>query len=266
MRGLVDGEEDTTLSGAPEGYMDYQDLISCLITSSPIPSHPSTAIIEETVRSVRFHLPEIPIGILCDGVRPEMEHRREDYHVYTSSLTAIEDRHFLRTTPIRSPVFRHQVGMLRNVMPSVVRPLILFLEHDTPLTEDPINWQSVVLSILSREVDLIRFLPEPEIHPTHRYLMCGELNIFGIHLTKTIQFSARPHLASKLFYNKVLQCFSPEAKCFVEDKMHGVAQARGCEGWADWKMTIFSPPGNKQRSRHTCGRENDAKFDDTQVF
>jgi hypothetical protein len=141
--------------------------------------------------------------------------------------------------------------------------MILFLEHDTPLSTQEINWQAICWCILSGTVNLVRFLPEPEIHPEHKHLMLDDLRIKGINLTKTIQFSARPHIASKTFYNEMLSQFSPEAKTFTEDLMHSVCQR---EPWGAWKMTVYTPDGNKQRSRHTCGRGDDPKFDDRLVF
>ncbi len=169
--------------------MDYQELISCLITTSPIPSHPSTAIIEETILSIRYHLPKCPIGILCDGVRPELEHRREDYEEYKRRLDTLVYPDAM-ITPMTSPIWRHQVGLLRQVMPFVARPLLLVCEHDTPLTELPIDFRGISLAILSDVVDLVRFLPEPDIHPEHKHLMLEEIDPYGVRLTKTVLLTA----------------------------------------------------------------------------
>jgi len=243
--------------------MDPNELTTCLIATSPIPSHPKTDIIHETIASIRFHLPQVPIGILSDGVRPEQEHLREAYEVYRCRLEMECLLRYTGVTVINAPVWRHQVAMLRTIMPFVARPFILWAEHDTPLTRDSIDFKGILKAIATDAVDLIRFLPEPEIHPAHQHLMCGEIDVHDVHLTKTIQFSARPHVASKMFYNKMLLRFSPDAKCFVEDFLHGVCQG---EPWENWKMSIYSPVGNKKRSYHLCGREDGPKFDDKQVF
>ena len=60
--------------------------LSVLVSSSPIPSHPSTRIVSETIHSIRWHFKDAPIYLMCDGVRPEQEHRREDYHKYKENL------------------------------------------------------------------------------------------------------------------------------------------------------------------------------------
>jgi len=95
-------------------------------------------------------------------------------------------------------------------------------------------------------------------------LMHGEIECRGVALTKTTQFSARPHVASVEFYEKLLARFSSNAKCFVEDYAHSVCQT---DPWEEWRLSIYTPRGaNMKRSYHTDGRAGSAKFDETQVF
>jgi hypothetical protein len=239
--------------------------ITVLIPTSPIPSHPSTRIIFETIDSIRFHLPNAEISILMDGVRPEQAAALPRYKEYARNLVeGILFGDHSRITLCPFMPHTHQVGMVRSVMPSVQTPLVLFVEHDTPLTKDPIDWEGIAGAIERDVVDFVRFLPEPGIHPEHLHLMCGPVD--GYPLVKTIQFSARPHVASRVFFEKMLLRFSPKANTFIEDRMHSICQEGGCEGWVNWKMAVYHPEGNKQRSRHLCGREDDPKFDDRLVF
>ena len=61
--------------------------VTVLISSSPINSHPETrSIVDETIASVRWHFKDAPIILMCDGVRPEQEHRRADYEQYKKNL------------------------------------------------------------------------------------------------------------------------------------------------------------------------------------
>lgn len=246
--------------------MNYDEKITVLIPSSPIPSHPSTRIIFETIDSIRFQLPNADIIVMLDGVRPEQAEAWPRYKEYARNL--VEGLLFGDHRRIVVSAFTkhtHQVGMLRETMPAVKTPLVMFVEHDTPLTKDAIDWQGIVEAIQKSVVDFVRFLPEPAIHPEHLHLMCGPVD--GYPLVKTIQFSARPHVASAIFYRKMLLRFSDQANTFIEDHMHGICQRDGCAGWAAWKMAIYTPDvANKQRSRHLCGREDDPKFDDRLVF
>ena len=59
------------------------DLVTVLIPTSPIRSHPDTAMIEQTVRDVRSKLPESEILIMVDGVCPKQEDYRTAYEEYT---------------------------------------------------------------------------------------------------------------------------------------------------------------------------------------
>lgn len=242
-----------------------RDKITVLIPTSPIPSHPSSAIITETIESVRYHMPEVPITILADGVRAEMECMRETYETYLAELEARCSDPAANMTMIQFEEHVHQVGMMRRFMQEVERPYILFLEHDTPICKAPIDWDALHVELNAGIVKFVRFLPEPQIHPEHEHLMLGYIETEHILLRETIQFSARPHIATVDFYRRVLEQFSQEAKCFIEDRMHSVCQS---DPWAIWKMAIYLDKKGKdsKRSYHLCGRENGPKFDDSQVF
>lgn len=227
------------------------------VPTSFIPSHPDTSIIEETIASIRFHLPH-KIIILADSLRPEQLEHSARYERYKTNIPPRHDvfvYHFA--------VFSHQIGMMRNALEQFRADKILFCEHDTPLAKKMIDWMGIIKALDSGDVNLVRFLPEPEIHPEHQHLMCGEMVSHGVPLTKTIQFSARPHIATRAFYEKLLARFSPNAKCFLEDHAHGFCQN---DGWDEWKMSIYTPPGNKQRSLHLDGRAGSKKYDETQTF
>jgi hypothetical protein len=78
-------------------------------------------------------------------------------------------------------------------------------------------------------------------------------------LLRTAQYSQRPHLASTDLYRRMLtDCFSPQSKAFIEDRMHSVVyeayRLRGKAGWNDWKLWLYAPAGDMKRSYHTDGR------------
>lgn len=243
--------------------MDKKD-ITIVIPTSVIASHPSTEIIEETIASARHHLPESPILIMIDGVRLEQHNLETQYLQYIHNLIGkalVKERNIM-LAPFGQ--FTHQAGMLRKCLEVIHTKLLLFMEHDTPLVKDEmIPWEICISAIADGTVNLIRFLHEAEIHPEHQHLMRGQMIYKGEPFTMTTQFSARPHLTTKRFYEELLAHFSPEAKCFVEDKAHSICQT---ESWLDWKMVVYTPPGNQKRSYHTDGRAGAAKFDETQVF
>ena len=236
--------------------------ITVLIPTSPIPSHPSTNILIETIESVRFHLPHEKIVILFDGVRPEQTAMSEAYREYMEKVPRIIEP---GDSWMAYATHKHQVGMVRQILPSIETELLLFIEHDTPLvTDEPIDWYGICQAITSGDVNLVRFAHEAHILPDHAYLMEGYLMSRGVHLMKTKQFSARPHVATVEFYKNLLQRFSPGANCFIEDKAHSICQD---DSWDTWKLSIYNPPGgNIKRSYHLDGRAQGEKFDDQQVF
>ena len=237
--------------------------ITCVIPTSPIPSHPSTAILDETISSIRFHMPEARIIVMADGLRDEQDDLLENYDLYLRRILHRGNERRLGAIRVFNG-FQHQVGMMRMILPQIQTELLLWCEHDTPLvTDEPIDWYGCCAAIESGDVNLIRFLHEAHILSEHEHLMLEQIESHGVPLRKTIQFSARPHLASVAFYRKLLERFSPNAKCFLEDAAHSFCQS---EPWADWRLSIYNPAGNAKRSLHSDGRAGGPKFDDAQVF
>ena len=56
--------------------------ITVIIPTSVIRSHPSTAIIDETINNIRYHLPDSEIILQIDGIRDEQLHRKKEYDEY----------------------------------------------------------------------------------------------------------------------------------------------------------------------------------------
>lgn len=235
--------------------------ITPIVVTSYIPSHPSTAIIEKTLKSLRFHMPTSPIFVMADGIRPEQSATNGAYIAYVNALAQSLDGllqiHY-------DGKFRHQIGMMRKILPLIKTELLLFVEHDCPIvTDEPIDWYGCCAAIESGDVNLIRFLHEAHIIGEHEYLMREQIESHGVPLRKTIQFSARPHLATVEFYHRLLERFSPDAKCFVEDFAYSVCQT---DPWENWKLSIYNPENNAKRSLHLDGRAGGEKFDASQKF
>lgn len=61
--------------------------ITVVVVSSVLPSHPSTAVIDETIASIRHHLPDSEIILQLDGLRDEQLDRKADYDEYKTRVT-----------------------------------------------------------------------------------------------------------------------------------------------------------------------------------
>lgn len=247
----------------------HNETVTAIIPVSPIKSHPSVEILEATIKSIRYHLPDSEIIITFDGVREEQEDMRADYNEFIRRALYLCNTKW-NAVPILFKHHTHQVGMARVALEEVKTHVILYCEQDTPLvTDEPIDWKMLIASITLCDANIIRFHFEAGIPKPHKQLMISEPEN---KLLRTIQWSQRPHLASTDFYKWILKNnFSENARCFIEDKIHGVVQqdyeTMGFRGWDIWKLFIYYPnEKNIKRSLNNDGRDGGEKFDESQVF
>lgn len=234
------------------------DEITVIIPTSPIPSHPDTAIIEATIRSVRQQLPKAEIVLMIDGIRPEQDHYSSNYHEYVRRLLWKTNHEMTGIFPIVFETHHHQAAMTMTALEHVRTPAVLFVEHDTPIDGD-IPWMNMMWAL--EDFDVIRLLHEAHILPDYKHLMMDEQpqTWHDIPLVRTTQWSQRPHLASTEYYRRIIhEHFSPESRTMIEDKMHSVAQV---EDWENNRIAIYAPPGDMKRSLHLDGRKDDPKFE-----
>lgn len=250
------------------GKKHVQEL-TVIIPTSFIPSHPSTAIIDETIKSVRHHWPEAEIILTFDGLRKEHEEHADQYTEYIRNALFHCNTDWGNVVPLLFDKHLHQIGMAREAMKEVKTPLLLYVEHDAPLVTDmPIDWDRLVTAILDGESNLIRFHFESVIPEPHKGMMIGKPEN---QLLKTMQWSQRPHLTSTAFYKRILsENFSDKANCFIEDlvhsKLHEACLIDGILGWNQWRTHIYFPDGNIKRSYHTDGRAGGKKYDTNQIW
>jgi hypothetical protein len=232
--------------------------ISVLISSSPILSHPSTQMIEETIGSIRYHLPNAPIYIMCDGVREEQQHLEAQYRQYIKELVKQMLFNWEHIFVCPFPEFTHQAVMTIKTFELVKTPLILFVEHDTPLVEKPIDWEMLMTVANAGISKHIRLHYDESIHPEHQHMMCGKLTD---NLIKCVQWHQRPHIANASWYKNLLEDrFSPSSRTWIEDLIYSPVSTAP---WEEYTLTIYDPEGtgqNMKRSRDLNGRAGDYKF------
>jgi hypothetical protein len=253
------------------------ELVTVIMPTSPSPQHPSTAIIEETIESVRERLPRAELLVLCDGVRPQQEHLRGAYSDYLDQLVDLCGRRWSNVLPILHGSHLHQGLMARRAMREFRTPLVLFVEHDTPLTGE-IPFDDLAKPLLGGKLDLLRLHHEAGILEPHRPLMLDvePVDMLGVPVIRTAQWSQRPHLARYSFYRNVLtEFFGVKSRTMIEDVMHGVTdqawREHGEDGWRKYRLGIYAPDGDMKRSTHLDGRrgpdgELAPKFDDLFVY
>lgn len=236
---------------------DLADLITVCVVTSPTASDPEIDTIAQTVYSVATFpgMESCPLLYGTDGVRPE---QRDLTLAYESKLSWLPEVH-------RLSEWGHQANVMRMLLEHVDTPLLLFMEHDTPFTPDaPIDWEGCAETVLSGELDSIRFLHESRIIPEHEHLMLNEVQ-GKVRYIRTVQWSQRPHLARTDWYRGLINTyFGPSSRCFIEDAMYGVVsyhwRTYGHAGIEAFKLGIYSDPEpTMQRSYHLDGRAGDPK-------
>jgi hypothetical protein len=250
--------------GAPLPDPAVGDQITVLMPTSPIPSHPSTAVIEETIDSVRAQLPTAEILVMCDGVRPAQNDRRQAYEEYLYELVRLCRERWSNVLPIIHGEHLHQSGMTRHALDLVTTPTVLFCEHDTPI-RGSVPWRQMVDAITDDSARVIRLHHEARIHPEHEHLMLGpSADIRGVQMAPSQQWSQRPHLALTDLYRRAIADHFAGKTCMVEDVLHGVVQTDTAQGnWGRWKLHILTEPNGEhgmRRSWHTDGRQGDDKW------
>src|SRR6478609_4270132 len=212
--------------------------ITVIIPTSPIPSHPSTAIMDETISNIRKYT-DAKIIIMCDGVHSSLKHRKADYQKYIESITG-------KYYGVQVVVFnehQHQAIMTRETLKLVTTELIMFNEHDcSPVGEIPFD-QICEMVRTSEYINCIRFNIFDQIPAEHMYLMLGSELHDRIPLQRTIQFSARPHIAKKAWYQDMLNTyFGKNDKVMIEDVMHGIVQVEyDRKGRDTFGLAIYTP-------------------------
>ena len=224
--------------------------ITIVVVTSVLPSHPNTDIIDETIKSIRFHFPDNEIIMQIDGLIREQLLRKKDYDEYKNRILWKCLHEYKNVLPMVFESHIHQTGMMRLTMPEIKTSLLLYVEGDAPLTLDPIDWEKCLDMIEYGKANTIRFHFESHIPKEHEHLMFGLEDGF----MKTIQWSQRPHLSRKKYYKDIVlpRC---KDKFFIEDTFHGAIQddispyqVFSQEGWDVHKLWIYHPEGRIKRS------------------
>lgn len=236
--------------------------ITVIIPTSPIKSHPDTSIIEECISTVRHHLPDSEIILTFDGVHPSQERFTDQYNEFKNRMLWKCLHEYKNVLPMVFENHEHQSGMLHEAIKEVKTDYILYVEGDTMLTTDRIiDWNRCVEFIESGEAYTIRFHFEEVLPKEHEGLMLGQpKNQFR----RTVQWSQRPHLSSRLYYEELLKYFPIDAQTFIEDVWHGEVYNdyidNGMLGWYKHRLWIYWPNDGKLKRSYTLdGRQGEPK-------
>ncbi len=245
--------------------------ITAIVPVSVIKSHPDIKILDETIKSIRHHLPYSEIILTFDGIREEQLNKQGYYEEFIRRILWKCNTEYKNVVPIIFNEHSHQVKMARKALEYVKTDYILYVEQDTPLVIDyEIPLHELTEYINDGISNMIRFHFEAHIPKEHMHMIHGVEGKYT-ELTRTSQWSQRPHLSSTAFYKRILNdYFTQDANSFIEDKMHSVVDSayrdNGTLGWNQFRVHVYTPEENIKRSYHTDGRAGEAKYDNMQVF
>ncbi len=244
------------------------DKLTILMPTSPIPSHPDDGVIEDSIARLRGYaeLDDAEIVIMFDGVPAKLAHRAEAYEEYKRRIMwrIHFDPLFENVRPLVFERPTHQANMTRAALRDVDTPLVMFVEHDTwPCGEIPFGELCRLVETNDQNVNVVRLQHYGgDVHPEHRYLLARpeRVEVCGVPLYLTRQWSQRPHIARADFYRRIIaQHFDEKAWTMIEDVVHGpCAESR----WSEFGVAIYAPPGDMKRSETCDGRGTDPKFED----
>lgn len=231
----------------------FDDQVTVLVPTSPIPRHPDTSLIEECLGAIRHSFPTARIIIMADGVRPQIEYRRRQYEAYLRELPVKLDENM---ELMLYPEFQHQARMTQRTLEHVSTPLILFVEHDAMLRTSPaIEWPVIFDLILSGEANVVRMYNwEKATWPEHDYLMRGDIVKDGVRFVRTVQYSGWPFISSADYHRRLLARYlRPGQRGMIESVVYGpVANA----AWEENKIVVYAP-ANAHTFVHRDGRTDE---------
>ena len=239
--------------------------ITVVIPSSPCRKHPSTEMIERTIHSIRHHLPDAEIILQIDGIRKEQRYLTDCYNEYKSRLSWKCLHSYNNILPLFFNKHMHQSGMMHKTFKHIKTPLILYVEHDTPLvTDKDIDFEKCEKHIFSGDANTVRFHFEARVRDNEQSFMIGKPeNDF----LRTIKWSQRPFLTTKLYFeNEVMKPYKKHDKKFIEDSFYGVLlgdyKKNKMLGWYKHRLWLYHPDRKDgiKFSTNLDGRGDERKY------
>jgi hypothetical protein len=174
-----------------------QKNLTVLIFTSPVPSHPSSWLLERVYNSIRYHLPTARIVILADGKDDE---EPKEYVEFKEGVRR------LGWELVEFKGWHYHTLMLREALKVVDTPLVMINEHDWGLRKLYVDWQGIADVLLDTTINfnLIQLrqdkLGDWEIE---RNFFKGLESHHGVGLLPTTAFIDSMHVASSEWYRKM---------------------------------------------------------------
>lgn len=213
-----------------------------IVPISPIPSHPSTEMLERAVRSIHEHLGahDWPLILVCDGGT-----RDRSYSQFKEHLRALvaHDKAFQQASVLECTYWRHLSGVLEEALQHVKTELVLIFQHDHEVRRR-VNIAGILACFANPAIKHLRLNRHDNKVEGWDFIL-EPFPEAPIPLLKTAAWSDMPHFVRKTYYtdfilpqlrwsNGELQRVFPESIVFprfVNDvKKHGFSTAHPIYG------------------------------------
>ena len=209
--------------------------MTVLIVASPVPSHPSTKLVDEAVASLR-HLKSrspLPVVISNDGVRPGSSGlTRWRYGRYLDRLRT-KYGHRPGYTVLSAHEWRHLGGVIEDGLRAVATEYVLVLQHDFYFTREVDLDRLVRIVAEDDRLKHIRFNKVPNWPVEWDAIGKGffEAGLYGasasdqLELCRTLAWSDNPHLCRSDYYEKVVFPVTGGTLNYPEEKIKPLVSA-----------------------------------------
>lgn len=236
-------------------------MITIIIPVAAIPTNPDTWVLEETLRSIRYHFPDNKIILTYDYPSEQYLHLLDNYNEFKKRIkNQFDNGNWGNIVQITFGEHMHQTGAFIEAMNLIDTEHILYVEQDTPLIEKEMPWDKFCELIDKGIADSIQLAHTTKIPDEHWHMMLDKEPriIEGIPLIRTYQWSQRPHISSMSFYKMLFKEYvNGERGRYIEHIIYGQVVGEYLRnGWGKFKIYNYHPDDpNIQRSTHLDGRK-----------
>ncbi len=203
--------------------------LTVLVTTSPIPSHPSTAMISRVLGSVaRFVGRGYKVVIACDGCAGSEEEKRR-CEAYKSLL-----RRFLSDRFYEAERHVHQAGTVRRAIEKVDTEFLLLLEHDWEIIR-PVETEGILRALEKySEVKFVRLNGRMNREEGWDRILDKWHREGEVPLLRTSCWSGNPHFSTTETYKNLVIPLCSDGRALE----HCVMDSPG-NGWDDLSKLGF---------------------------
>jgi hypothetical protein len=211
-------------------------LITVIISTSPIPSMPSTEFLYQSQSSLFINpiLAQCKKIIVFDGISPDHAHLQQNYEEYKNNVQQLTqiDPYFENTQLIFCEQWGHLSGSIKTAIEHVDTPFIFMFQHDLVLVKD-FNLNGIIATIVNnpliKQVELDSTGWGNDAHPWYAPVDSFIEGIHFIPLSRSFGWSDRAHITTVNHYkNFVLpQCHHGFMENFLHPALKNAIASKG---------------------------------------